>query len=155
VTPPPRLGHQRVVVELVRLLVSYVEAVGLTLFVAPTGVRASRKTQVEPDLFVVDSSVLIDHRALFLRMPGLQLAVEILSPSTSSVDRGKKRALYLAQGIPEYWIVDVDARTVDIWTAGRADARRETKFLAWQPVAGRGASKIDLGAVFREVRENA
>ncbi len=152
VTPSPRLGHQGAVVELVMLLGHYVEALGLRLFVAPADVRVSRKTQVAPDLFVVDSSVSIDHRALFVRMRGLLLAIEILSPSTASVDRGKKRALYLANGVPEYWIVDVEKRTVSVWTAGQDVAQTVTASLRWQPVAGHDALTIDLAAMFARVR---
>jgi Uma2 family endonuclease len=36
-----------------------------------------------------------------------------LSPSTAARDKVHKRNLYAARGIPHYWIVDVDARTVE------------------------------------------
>jgi Uma2 family endonuclease len=39
--------------------------------------------------------------------------VEILSPSTVSLDRDLKRARYLRGGVPEYWIVDLDERVVE------------------------------------------
>jgi Uma2 family endonuclease len=39
--------------------------------------------------------------------------VEILSPSTARIDLGRKRALYAEHGVPWYWIVDPDARTID------------------------------------------
>ncbi|MGE0789065.1 MAG: Uma2 family endonuclease [Sandaracinaceae bacterium] len=38
---------------------------------------------------------------------------EILSPTTAGRDRVHKRRLYARHGIPHYWIVDVDARTVE------------------------------------------
>ena len=41
------------------------------------------------------------------------LVVEILSPSTARIDLGRKRALYAEHGVPWYWIVDPDARTID------------------------------------------
>jgi Uma2 family endonuclease len=40
------------------------------------------------------------------------LAVEILSKSSSAHDRVRKRKLYLRSGVREYWIVDPDSRTV-------------------------------------------
>ena len=38
---------------------------------------------------------------------------EILSPSTVSRDRVEKRRLYAEHGVAHYWIVDVDARTLE------------------------------------------
>ena len=38
---------------------------------------------------------------------------EILSPSTASIDRVQKRRLYAEVGIPFYWIVDTDSRTLE------------------------------------------
>lgn len=38
---------------------------------------------------------------------------EVLSPSTAARDRVTKRALYAQHGVGYYWIVDVDARTLE------------------------------------------
>jgi Uma2 family endonuclease len=43
------------------------------------------------------------------------LVVEILSPTTASRDTGLKRLVCERQGVAEYWIVDPDARAVDVW----------------------------------------
>ncbi len=44
------------------------------------------------------------------------LVVEILSPSTTRLDRGKKYHLYERCGVPEYWIMDPDQRTLEVYT---------------------------------------
>ena len=46
-----------------------------------------------------------------------ELMIEILSPGKANEerDRDKKLALYSRQGVPEYWIVDWRAETVDIY----------------------------------------
>jgi Uma2 family endonuclease len=49
------------------------------------------------------------------------LAVEVSSPSTRGVDRLKKRALYERFGVPEYWIVDLDADVIEAYVL--ADGR--------------------------------
>ena len=42
------------------------------------------------------------------------LAVEVLSPSTAAVDRGRKTGMFAAYGVPEYWIVDPVARRIEV-----------------------------------------
>ena len=42
------------------------------------------------------------------------LVVEILSPSTASMDKTTKRGLYAEHGVREYWIADPAAQTVAV-----------------------------------------
>jgi Uma2 family endonuclease len=51
------------------------------------------------------------------------LVVEILSPGTRRRDLTTKRELYAQSGVPEYWTVDPDARSVEILTLD--DGRHE------------------------------
>jgi Uma2 family endonuclease len=44
------------------------------------------------------------------------LAVEVLSPSTTRIDRDRKMKLYAEHGVPYYWIVDPVGRTVEAYT---------------------------------------
>lgn len=44
---------------------------------------------------------------------------EILSPSTAARDKVQKRKLYAEHEVPYYWIVDVDARTVEAFSLDR------------------------------------
>jgi len=39
---------------------------------------------------------------------------EVLSPTTSAYDRGKKATAYAQAGVPWYWIVDPIERTVEV-----------------------------------------
>jgi Uma2 family endonuclease len=43
------------------------------------------------------------------------LVVEILSPSTTNIDRSTKHQLYRRFEIPYYWIVDPEARIVEAY----------------------------------------
>lgn len=43
------------------------------------------------------------------------MVVEILSPSSFYRDRYEKKALYERFGIPEYWIVDLANRTIEVF----------------------------------------
>lgn len=81
------------------------------------------------------------------------LVIEVLSPSTARHDRLVKRSFYQRQGVPEYWIVDLDASLVERWRP--ADARPEilTDRLEWQPDPGGEPMVIDLAALFAEIGE--
>jgi Uma2 family endonuclease len=78
------------------------------------------------------------------------LVVEILSPSTARTDRQQKRRIYQSEGVPEYWIVDLDARVVERWQP--RDTRPEiiTDILVWQPQREIAALSIDLVELFAE-----
>lgn len=41
---------------------------------------------------------------------------EILSPSTAAIDRVYKRSLFARFGVPHYWLIDPDARTLEALT---------------------------------------
>ena len=41
----------------------------------------------------------------YVRFPP-DLAIEVLSPSTAAIDRGRKRELLARYGLREYWVVD-------------------------------------------------
>jgi Uma2 family endonuclease len=45
---------------------------------------------------------------------------EVLSPSTQSLDRAEKRALHHRHGIRHYWIVDPEARLVEVFAHAEA-----------------------------------
>jgi Uma2 family endonuclease len=45
--------------------------------------------------------------------------IEVLSPSSKTHDRIRKRDLYARHGVPEYWLVDPDARSVTIFSDPR------------------------------------
>ena len=81
----------------------------------------------------------------------LLLAVEVLSPSTARADRDVKRRLYQAQGVPEYWIVDLDARLVERWRPDDEPPEIITDRIEWQVDPALPALMIELPALFREI----
>ena len=46
----------------------------------------------------------------------LLLAIEVVSPSSANTDRTRERRLYRRAGVPDCWVVDIDARLVERWT---------------------------------------
>ncbi len=151
VTPSPTWRHGDAAMELFRLLDSYVRAHALGhVKVAPQDVVYSRRTVVVPDLFVVP---LVGGRKprTWAEAGRLLLAVEVLSPGSQRADRWAKRVLYQRENVPEYWIVDVDARLVERWRPGDERPEIVGDRLEWQPEASRPALAIDLAKYFAEV----
>ncbi len=149
VSPSPSLPHQWIVFDLYTALRSYVSTIGgMDVVGSPVAVTFSRRREVQPDLVVLP---LVDGRRprSFDEAGRAVLVVEVLSPSTARHDRVIKRRVYQMEGVPEYWIVDPDARTVERWRP--MDERPEIAIdtLTWEPAAAQDALRIDLPALFR------
>jgi Uma2 family endonuclease len=154
VTPAPSILHQEAAFQLRLLLESYVGLIGQTAVLAPAAVTFSKRREVQPDLFVLPKR---DGRRVsqFTDIGRLTLAVEVLSPRTARVDRTIKRALFQDEQVPEYWIVDPIARTIDRWRARSDEGERLTETLVWHPDATFEPLTIDLVAYFRRVHDEA
>jgi len=79
---------------------------------APLDVILSRTNVVQPDLIMVHRS-----RLDIVTVRGIEgapdLVVEVLSPGSRSRDKVRKMNIYAKHQIPEYWIVDVQSRTLE------------------------------------------
>lgn len=65
-----------------------------------------------PDIMIVCNPKDIDKNK-YKGVP--KLVVETLSPSTSRRDRGIKMKKYQQIGVPEYWIINAVAKSIDIY----------------------------------------
>ena len=112
-TPSPTTRHQFVLQNLSLSLGPFVRSNRLgEVAVAPLDVRLSPDTAVQPDLiFVSNARAKIILEDFIDGAP--DLVVEILSPSTAAHDRATKLALYAKAGVPEVWLLDPVARTVE------------------------------------------
>jgi Uma2 family endonuclease len=61
----------------------------------------------------------------------------------------QKRELYLDAGVPEYWIVDGQQRTIRVVRSGRHDVVT-AESLAWHPPGPSEPLVIDVPAFFGE-----
>ena len=116
VSPSPTTAHQLVSGNTFRVIDMFSRPRNLgELFFAPTDVKLSVYDVVIPDLCFVsqERSSIIGTKAI---EGAPDLVVEILSPSTRRQDRVRKLALYAAWGVREYWIIDIEARGLTIYT---------------------------------------
>jgi Uma2 family endonuclease len=111
--PLPR--HQRVSRELLAVLLAYTKARGGEVLATPIDIVFSDYDVVQPDLvlFCTARQQLIRADQAIRHAP--DIAIEILSPSTTSTDRGRKMQLLARYGIPEYWLVDPRELGVEIY----------------------------------------
>lgn len=120
-SPPPTTDHQRSSVKLVIRMGRYVEDNDLgEILEAPCGVRLpNQPVPVEPDIFFIKKERLsiIGEKEV---EGAPDLIVEILSPSSINYDREKKFETYQAAGVPEYWLVDYRAKTVEVFTLAKS-----------------------------------
>lgn len=112
--PAPNVAHQNAVTAIGAYLRLYTEAAKLgKAFVSPIDVRLTPENAVvQPDVVVV----LNEHRAILQNayiFGAPDLVVEVSSPSTATYDRRTKMDLYARAGVPEYWIADPYAETVE------------------------------------------
>lgn len=114
-SPAPIPLHQILTSTLVYLLNTLMirRQLGLVL-PAPISVRLSPSDVVQPDI------VFVRRERLHIIGPTVvdgapDLVVEILSKSTRRRDLTTKKALNGRYGVPEYWIIDPEARVVSVF----------------------------------------
>jgi len=113
--PSPSQSHQSTSGNLASQLHSFLKGKQCKVFAAPFDVRlnadAEDDTVVQPDLIVVCDMSKLDGKAC---VGAPDLAVEILSKSSTRYDRTSKFNRYLKAGVREYWIIDPDSKTLAV-----------------------------------------
>ncbi len=114
VTPAPATRHQAVLQNLSVNLGSYVIKNRLgEVWPAPLDVRLSGDTALQPDLiFISNARARIIQENWIAGAP--DLVVEVMSPSTAGYDRATKLPIYAEASVPEVWLIDSQAKTVDV-----------------------------------------
>ena len=117
--PSPLPRHQRIALNIAKVLREYENAYGGLVFVAPLDIVLDDYNVVQPDVvfFGADRASAIDMDRP-IRFPP-DLAIEILSPTTKSIDRSRKLQLLARFGVREYWLIDPIARVVDVFVLER------------------------------------
>jgi Uma2 family endonuclease len=151
VTPAPNRLHQGIVLRLGACLSERIERDGLGfVYCSPVDVVLGSRIVVQPDLVFI-STARAEGLPLTCIDRAPDLAVEVLSPSTASVDRVRKAAIYARAGVPWYWMVDPDARTVEEYELHGEAYRLRSRTVApgiFQPTLFPGLA-IALEAVLR------
>jgi Uma2 family endonuclease len=151
VTPAPGLPHATAAWRISMALGAAIpeSAAG---FGAPGEIRIDPATSLEPDILVYPAQS--PRPAKWTDVTKWWLAVEVVSPSSRHYDRVEKRQAYLALGMPEYWVVDPETRTIEVWhtndsrpriIANRRPSARDR--LSWTAPSGHRV-EIDVAKLF-------
>ena len=83
---------------------------------------------------------------------GLDLAVEIVSPGSSYADRVVKRKTYQRHRVATYWVVDPEARLVEVWGPDDDRPAIATDTLTWRQHHAAGELTILLKELFADLQ---
>jgi Uma2 family endonuclease len=114
-SPAPRPKHQEVIVALLGHLLEYLKQKPIgKILVSPIDViLPDLANPVQPDLVFISKEQSHIVKEQFIEgVP--DLIVEVLSPGNPAHDRRIKFRIYAQAGVPEYWIIDPEAGTVEI-----------------------------------------
>ena len=127
-TPSPAARHQEIVGKLHVLLAVYVQNNSLgKVYVAPLDAIFDPYTVLQPDILYVSRERVPE--IVKERIEGApDLVVEVLSPSTFYNDLRRKMAVYSQFGVQEYWIVDPEMQTFELYSRQGSELRSAMKF---------------------------
>jgi Uma2 family endonuclease len=113
-SPAPSFFHQEIVARLYKMLDRWVRKhrLGRTVF-APLDMVLAPRRSVQPDVMFI-SNERLDIIQTVVRGPA-DLVAEVISPEGRRRDRFDKRDLYEQHGVREYWLIDPEARTVEVF----------------------------------------
>jgi Uma2 family endonuclease len=113
VTPAPQRAHQLVASRIMGQLLAALH--GVADVVGPGVIVRLPGTQLEPDVLVQPARFA--HLLRWVDVTEHWLAVEVLSRSSRIYDREFKRDAYFALGVQQVWLVDIEDRSVEVWSS--------------------------------------
>ena len=112
--PPNKWNHARIIEELARQLRAQLdpEAVFVVTSVFGLVIRRDPLTTRVPDMAVFIRENVVEQDGYIHSAP--ELAVEVLSPANTRVERTEELNDYESLGVPEVWVVSPEAQTVEV-----------------------------------------
>ena len=118
---PVRREHWKVLNLLSRVLSVYASIKQLGTVGTEKVMIALTRNDYEPDLVFFSNEKAAQFTEDQVLFPAPDLAVEILSKKTASIDRNIKKTDYAAHGVREYWIVDPSKKQVEQYLLSHDD----------------------------------
>lgn len=109
-SPSPAINHNRVIGNIYRIFAHYLNGRRCEPFADGVDVYLTEEDRFIPDMMVVCDPDKVKADGVY---GAPDLVVEVLSPSTMRNDRMRKKEVYQACGVREYWLVDPENRTIE------------------------------------------
>jgi len=109
----PTKLHEWIVSVLVRLLGNWAASHGGMALSSGYKVRITETRGVMPDVQFLRKGNIAEHGPQGMAGGRPDLVVEVISTTSRSHDRVVKLGWYASIGVPEYWIVDPEAKTLE------------------------------------------
>ena len=150
----PTSIHQDISAEIFWQLKAYIREKNgkCRVYAAPFDVQLDQddRTMVEPDLLIACNRDLIK-KHVYYGAPNF--VVEILSPSTRKKDTWLKLQKYRNAGVREYWIVDLDNKTVTVYDFEHGGVTSQYGFEDQVPVnIYHGECVVDFADIYEQIR---
>jgi len=161
-SPAPKRKHQKISGNIFGYIWNFIKSSEKTcqIYDTPFDVRLIKNkgntneitTVVQPDICIIcDKSKLDDYGCI----GAPDLIVEILSLSTSKKDYGVKFDLYQENDVKEYWIVNPELHTIEVYTLIKGKYQLFKEFQETEKVKAATSVlfpklKINLNEVFKE-----
>lgn len=111
-SPRPAVNHNRVIGNIFYAFMGYLRGKTCEPFADGTDVYLTEKDRVVPDVMIICKKEIIKRNGVH---GAPDLVVEVLSPGTEKRDRGYKKDLYEKSGVREYWLVEPETQTVEVY----------------------------------------
>ncbi len=147
VTPAPSRRHQVIAGRLFSAIERYLAPTDLAYAVPVGEIQRAPRILLQPDILVLSGTESIT--APWTDARDWWLAVEVFSPSSRMYDRNYKRDAYLALGVREVWLLDLDEKEVLVSRPGGPTDSAVHDVLGWHPVEMPAPLEVDLSHIFR------
>lgn len=138
-------AHSNYIMLMIQLLLRIIPS-GIVR-TAPVGVILDDANTPEPDVFWIKEDGRCKQGSRYWEGPP-DLIVEVLSAGTARIERKQKFDLYEQYGVSKYWMLDPDAKWLEVYTLADANYQRVGLFEAGEtftsPVLG---AVIELNAI--------
>jgi len=108
----PSTNHNTVILNLSMIFGPFLKNKKCKAFFDGVDVYLTENDIVIPDFMVVCNRNIINKKGIY---GAPDLIVEVLSPGTEKNDRGYKKNLYQQCGVKEYWIIDSEKRSIEVY----------------------------------------
>ena len=109
---PPFINHSVIAGNIFFIFKKFLKGKPCDAFSDWGYVHFSKKDKVIPDIMIICNRDIVKRNGIY-GTP--DLIVEVISPGTAKYDRGYKKRLYEKHGVKEYWIVEPETRSIEVY----------------------------------------